>query len=300
MKAPLRVLTGIIAGLTIASCASVESSSEYKALNAQVASTEKKLSDLRSTLQKKKGDFEDLKESQSAEIAEASSQLDAVKQEREANRRALAAKLESPQVRSRVIQEFVTEACKKHGYYDLKSVGVRDGRDDMLQWVKEQVNSDWDFNVSGFAETDTFGSASPQSLLTFNDAAEGPCNSATRRGEEDFYDECRSLSRMQLKKNPEQYKGECIRGSIRIAQYDSNTGPCSFQGYFGGGYDVRVQVGTTLDTATHATAKECDWLDKLVEDKYIEVWAFVLGSYQYSTTSGGNQTVPALRLVAWR
>jgi hypothetical protein len=197
------------------------------------------------------------------------------------------------------------EYQKLHGglqkkWFVYKSMGIHDGEYEQRQWLVEQVNSGWDFMGGGFGETDTFGSASPQSLLTFNDEAEGPCKTAWRRGLEDWNDECRSPSRMQLKKNPEQYKGECIRGSIRIAQYDSNTGPCSFQGYFGGGYDVRVQVGTTLDTATHATAKECDWFDELVEDKYIEVWAFVLGSYQYSTTSGGNQTVPALRLVAWR
>jgi hypothetical protein len=293
MKTPIRSLAAIAAALVVASCASVESSSEYKALNAQVASDEKQLSDFKSKLATEKRDFEYLKDSQSAELAVRSSQIDLAKQQIDSKWSALEKKLKSPQLRSRLINEYAVEDCKYFGYDQRLGMGLFDDLDELREWVNKKEKWKW-----VVPESDTSGSPYP-SLATFKDELDGPCKTALQQGEMDFYKQCKSISRMQLKKNPGQYKGECIRGSIRIAQFDSNTGPCSFQGYFGGGYDVRVQVGVTLDMAKHSTETDCKFLDTLVEDAYIEVWGFVLGSFEYSTTSGGSQTVPALKILRW-
>ena len=102
-----------------------------------------------------------------------------------------------------------------------------------------------------------------------------------------------------INKNPEQFKGKCVKGTVRIAQFDSNTGPCSFQGYIGGGYDVRAQFGQVLDPDKHDEEKECEWTSKLVEDNFITFWAWGLGSFSYDTTSGGKQTVPAFKMVMY-
>ena len=106
---------------------------------------------------------------------------------------------------------------------------------------------------------------------------------------------------MMLKKDTNSYIGKCLRGTVKISQSDAATGPCGFQGYISGDYDVRAQFGLTLDTATHATFTECnDSSKKLTEGRTVEFWGFVIGSYTYTTTSNGSQTIPAFKAVASR
>ena len=111
---------------------------------------------------------------------------------------------------------------------------------------------------------------------------------------------CVSFDRKLLKRNPDEFKGKCLIGTVKIVQADSNTGPCAFQGYIGGGYEVRAQFGTGLDVMMHSSNTDCDEsYKKLTEGRTITFAAISLGSYSYDTTSGGKQTVPAFKIFAF-
>ena len=114
-------------------------------------------------------------------------------------------------------------------------------------------------------------------------------------------EKCETFDRMMQKKDTDSYIGKCLKGTVKISQSDANTGPCAFQGYISGDYDVRAQFGTTLDTATHAIVTDCsDAAKKLTEGRTVEFWGFVIGSYTYTTTSNGSQTIPAFKMLASR
>ena len=111
-------------------------------------------------------------------------------------------------------------------------------------------------------------------------------------------EKCETFDRLMLKKDTDSFIGRCLRGTVKISQSDAATGPCGFQGYISGDYDVRAQFGTTLDTATHASQTECsDTTKKLTEGKTVQFLGFVIGSYTYTTTSNGSMTIPAFKLV---
>ena len=102
-----------------------------------------------------------------------------------------------------------------------------------------------------------------------------------------------------LKKDTNSYIGKCLKGTVRISQSDAATGRCAFHGYIGGDYDVRAQFGATLDAAKHAADTNCnDQLTKLIEGKTVQFMAWAIGSYTYTTTSNGSQTIPAFKIIS--
>ena len=104
---------------------------------------------------------------------------------------------------------------------------------------------------------------------------------------------------MVLKRNPEEFRGKCLTGSARIVQADVNTGPCAFQVYLGGGYEVRAQFGPVLDPVAQSTFKDCTTLAKnLTERKTIRFWGYGVGSYSYTTANNSNMTIPAFKIMA--
>jgi hypothetical protein len=138
----------------------------------------------------------------------------------------------------------------------------------------------------------------PKGLADYSAALKSTrCSS---KADDAFYKTCETVDKKLLNKNPDAFKGKCIKGSARIAQFDSNTGACAFQGYLGGGYDVRAQFGQTLDPNTHDEEKECSWTEELVEDNFIEFYGFGLGSFTYKTSNGGSQTIPAFKMFSYR
>ena len=110
-------------------------------------------------------------------------------------------------------------------------------------------------------------------------------------------DECQTFDRMMLKKDINAFEGQCLKGRVKIAQSDALTGPCGFQGYIDGDYDVRAQFGFTLDASTHSTSTDCiGEAKKLTEGRFIEFTGFAIGLHTYTTSSGSN-TIPAFKIV---
>lgn len=114
---------------------------------------------------------------------------------------------------------------------------------------------------------------------------------------------CSNLDSGQLAKSPARFVGTCMHGFGRVVQFDSNTGPCTFHANIGDRrsawyiYDLRAQFGVTNDPDTQSLFTFCDWLSDIEEDTEIEFWAFGVGSYSYSTTLGGTNTIPAFHIV---
>ncbi len=282
-----RISFMFVAVSSLVACSGVKNSSEYKKLDSEVAALSKKVEELKSLVPSYEASIDEREQSQAIELA-------TLEQQRLDRMDEFAGLLDEIGI-SKVISQFGISACRRQSLEFLKMQAVRDV-DDPEYWAAVQKELDPAEVIFSIQDQ---GDDYPTSVNSY--ASQLAKTSCWRDGENDFYfDYCETVDRLQLKKNPEKFKGKCIRGSVRIAQLDANTGPCSFQGYLSGDYDVRAQFGTTLDTSTHSSVTDCDWTENLVEGKSIEFFGFGLGSYSYSTTSGGSQTVPAFNLVAWR
>ena len=89
----------------------------------------------------------------------------------------------------------------------------------------------------------------------------------------------------------------------RIVQFDSATGPCSFHAELSRSrstrwydYDVRSTFGYLDHVLMSSLLQKCPELDNIDADDYIKVWATVLGSLTYETTTGGTNHVPSFRI----
>ena len=119
----------------------------------------------------------------------------------------------------------------------------------------------------------------------------------------DFLDSCVRVSVDKIGKNPDSLAGDCYVIYGRIVQFDSATGPCSFHADIARNYstnwwdyDIRSTFGYENNELLSAFRRECPELDDIDVDDYIKVWATVLGSFSYETTTGGTSTVPSLRI----
>ena len=266
----------------LSSCANVENSEEYKTLEETVIQIESDVATLEADLSSRSSD---------------TTRLEELKEQREELRKRFDALVADPAGRQRVVNGWGIDACTRYTTAKEQAQGIVDFdyKTDDAFWAKVnelvrpgdlilgEVNSS-EGNLPGFK---TYSTA----------LASTGCES---KAIDAFYDSCETVDKLVMNKNPEAFRGKCVRGTARIVQFDTNTGPCAFQGYLGGGYDVRAQFGETLDPETHSTVKDCEWTSELVEDNFITYFAWGLGAFTYDTSNGGKQTVPAFKIVRYR
>lgn len=107
----------------------------------------------------------------------------------------------------------------------------------------------------------------------------------------------------QLMRGASILQGNCYTENILIWQFDANTGPCSFLGYFshsrryGGEIDTLSQYGYTDDPYAQWAIQVCPELNTVFADDFIVVDAVYLGTYSYETQGGGSNTVQAFRIL---
>ena len=294
MKKSIVVLATVVISGVLSSCGGVKGTKEYKdvqskieKLQAEIATAKKEKAQLTKDVDTKTPD-------DNSAVSKARSAVADAKAERESAHAAVGEALMDNAVRARVVQELWLPACIEQLELYLEAGGKFDSEEDKWDYVteKESTSAYWILAA-------TYEAGEPQGFKKLDDDTDALFESCDKKASNAFYKKCEKFDSLVLKKDPERFKGKCLTGTVRIEQMDSNTGPCAFQGYVGGGYDVRTQFGMTLSTSTHSTYKECDWADKLKENMSIEFWAFGLGAYSYETTNGGNQTVPAFKIIAF-
>lgn len=283
----------IVAAISITGCSNPTSSTEYKSLESEVDGIQVEVDSLQKendSLQTKVNSADSLKK-----------KLEDLKTERETLIGDLATLLSVPSRRSAAISKFSLPACKtwNYAYRDLSA---------KYDNFEEQESDAWWNEIEQLLGVQDFAWANLP-LANFDDfpainqyIAELNPDECGRTYSSNWLDEnCKTFDRLMLKKDTNSYIGKCLKGTVKISQADAATGPCSFQGYISGDYDVRAQFGITLDTATHATSTECsDSAKKLTEGRTVEFWGFVIGSYTYTTKSNVSQTIPAFRQIASR
>jgi len=274
--------------IILLACSNPKDSDAYKQLVVDVGALESE----RDSLQQQVTAIEDL----SAKVEDLSAKVEDLKNQRQQIREKIGKLFEDPQLRQLSIKQFFEPACVAYVLAAYDAFGVTDDADERSKIAGNKINpaaSIWyDY---GFSADDD----SPGKTMFVRDAKITTEKCQGVAGDKWRKENCETFDARFLKKNPNDFKGKCLKGNVKIAQMDSNTGPCAFQGYLNGNYDFRTQFGTKLDVNKQSTVTDCDWTKKLVEGKYIQFWAFGLGSYSYSTTAGGNQTVPAFRLITW-
>ena len=268
-----------VAAIAITGCSGLTSSSEYKSLKSEVDGIQVEVD----SLQEKVDPAEGL-EKQLDEIIKEGTQLISD----------LSTLLSVPGRRSAAVTKFGLPACKSYTYAVSDLTGISDDLDDISNRMKIKLSvrdHDWSalFNTS-----EEYSDGLNQYITEVNFAK---CH-IVHIGNW-LEENCETFDRLMLKKDTNSYIGKCLKGTVRISQSDAATGRCAFHGYIGGDYDVRAQFGATLDAAKHAADTNCDdQLTKLIEGKTVQFMAWAIGSYTYTTTSNGSQTIPAFKITS--
>ena len=268
-----------IAVFTTSSCSNPKSSVEYQAVETEVEALKSQVQALEDSIAQNVTDAQSI-------VSLTSEQEELIN---EFDLRLLVTQ------RSDLVPTRGIDACKSYATASFETLAIVDGfGSDYYAEIHKRIRpgmvilGEDKFNAEDF----------PKGLADYSAALKSTrCSSNANNA---FYKTCETVDKKLLNKNPDAFKGKCIKGSVRIAQFDSNTGACAFQGYLGGGYDVRAQFGQTLDPNTHDDEKECSWTKELVEDNFIEFYGFGLGSFTYKTSIGGSQTIPAFKMFSYR
>jgi hypothetical protein len=287
----------------LAGCSDPKSSAEYRELDSAVNEISSDLAQVEADIADAESSQSEIRSENEAAIATLKTEEGIAKEsvskaetDRNTARDLVSSALMDPSVRRNVIVELVEPACENFAFESQAALGMTDDDDERNRMVAEKIGKRdiyW-WVVSGAGPED------PAGIRTLAEEFAPQGDACWSKGSNRFFDECSKFDRLLLKKDPESFKGKCLQGRVKIAQMDSNTGPCSFQGYLDGDYDVRTQFGMVLDLEAQSAVRDCSWAGDLKEEMTIDFWAFGLGSYSYSTTSGGTQTVPAFRLLAFR
>lgn len=287
----------------LAGCSDPKSSAEYRELDSVVNEISSDLAQVEADIAEAESSQSEIRSENEAAIAILKTEEGIAKEsvskaetDRNTARDLVSSALMDPSVRRKVLVELVEPACEKFGYEYVRGTGVTDDEKDELQRIVAGMVGKK--GMYWWIAADA-GPGDPAGMLALSEEFAPRGDSCFDKGSNRFYDECSKFDRLLLKKDPESFKGKCLQGRVKIAQMDSNTGPCSFQGYLDGDYDVRTQFGMVLDLEIQSAVRDCSWAGELKEEMTIDFWAFGLGSYSYSTTSGGTQTVPAFRLLAF-
>ena len=291
--------------IILLACSNPKDSDAYKQLVVDVGALESE----RDSLQQQVTAIEDL----SAKVEDLSAKVEDLKNQDRQIREKIGKLFEDPQLRQLSIKQFLEPACLAWNVAFLNSIGVTDDFKEQPKFADNKIglaasswynagnSHGWGIGASTAYDQGFFGSDDPPSTKMFARDAYRPKMECSTVASDKWYKEiCETFDSRFMKKNPDNFKGKCLRGTVKIAQMDSSTGPCSFHGYLNGNYDFRTQFGTTLDVDKQSTVTNCNDMKDFVEGKYIKFWAFGLGSYNYNTTSGGNQTIPAFKLAFWR
>lgn len=270
---------------TASSCSNPKSSVEYKSLEAEIEALNSQIQNLESSIEQRSMDEERIT-TLNAKREQLIGQFDAI--------------FSDPIRRKSIASKLGIDACKVLSNKEQGALANLDLTEDLFTSSAWYVETDKGLRPGNvILGTDSFSAENyPQSLADYS--AILAASRCRINAENEFYKKCESVDKRLINKNPEAFKGKCIKGTVRIAQFDSNTGPCAFQGYLGGGYDVRAQFGLTMNPDTQGELKECSWTKNLVEDNFITFWGYGLGAYTYTTSNGGSQTVPAFKMVAFR
>jgi len=297
----LLLLLGAVAPL--AGCSDPKSSAEYRELDSVVNEIFSDLAQVEADIAEAESSQSEIRSENEAAIATLKTEEDIAEEsvskadtDRNTARDLVSSALIDPSVRRNVIVELVEPACENFAFEYKAAEGLTDDEAELFRIVAEKIGKRdiyW-WAASGAKPED------PAGMLALTEEFAPQGDVCWKKGSNKFFKECSKFDRLLLKKDPESFKGKCLQGRVKIAQMDSNTGPCSFQGYLDGDYDVRTQFGMVLDLEIQSAVRDCSWAGDLKEEMTIDFWAFGLGSYSYSTTSGGTQTVPAFRLLAFR
>jgi hypothetical protein len=275
----------VIAAISIfalSSCSNPKSSVEYKALEAEVDSLKSQIETVEESI---------------AKSAENNALIDSVQAELEERRAEFAYVVSGLAIRKDIISVLGKEACAKYVKALQQYVSVSDDYSGGFRAEVDKLSGRPGNAILGNDDF-TIEDEVPQSVVDYS--VELKKTRCSYDAQNEFYKQCETVDKKLINKNPESFKGKCIKGTVRISQFDSNTGPCAFQGYLGGGYDVRAQFGQTLDPNNHNEEKDCEWTEKLVEDNFLTFWGWGLGAYTYTTSNGGSQTIPAFKMVMYQ
>ena len=294
MRKSIVLLTSVVICGVLSSCGGVKGTKEYKDVQLKIEKLQAEIATAKKEKAQLTKDDDTKTPDDNSAVSKARSAVADAKAQRESAFAAVGEALLDNAVRARVIQKLWLPACIEQVELHMEAGGKFDSEEDKWDYVteKESTSSYW-FTASAYL------AGEPQGFKKLDDDTDALSESCDKKAGNAFYKKCEKFDSLVLKKDPERFKGKCLTGTVRIEQMDSNTGPCAFQGYVGGGYDVRAQFGMTLSTLTHSTYKDCDWADKLKENMSIEFYAWGLGVYSYETSSGGNQTVPAFKIIAF-
>lgn len=271
--------------IALSGCSNPKSSAEYKRLEIQTNQLDQEIQNLQSKVDS---------------IDELKADLEQVRSERLRLIDEFVAAIDSPQVRQAAIRKIIEPACKAWAYSENDVKAKLDDSNSAATFDARyaQVGKRVEFWSALMTNASSDYSTKPAFAALSEEARFSKCYE--KYWSQWFDDNCETVDRMALKRNPESFIGKCLKGTVRVAQADSNTGPCAFQGYISGDYDVRAQFGISLMPTLHSLNKNCsEKFGKIVEGRTITFWGFGLGSYSYETTSNGNMTVPAFKILAF-
>jgi hypothetical protein len=116
-----------------------------------------------------------------------------------------------------------------------------------------------------------------------------------------------------FQKDSASYVGTCIHFWANVFQFDANTGPCSFLGFYGNypaQYNFQYEGGTVrvdgreqptgvsvADGSRSVPGGTCGLLGPIVDGDNVEVWGVVDSVDSYSTTVGGTNTYTIVKIV---
>ena len=284
----------MVAAMSITACSSPSSSAEYKSLKSEVDGIQVEVNGIQVEVNGIQVEVDSLQTKVDSADSLAK-KLENLKKERVVLMNNFATLLSVPSRKSAAISKFALPACKTFTdttfdlwakYDDIDSTAYKNELKGIIgarDYVWSSLRSTFESYPDGVNKYIT--------ELDFDECYTTNWRNWMKR-------ECKTFDRLMLKKDTNSYIGRCLKGTVKISQSDAATGPCAFQGYISGDYDVRAQFGITLDAAKHAADTACtDAAKKLTEGKTVQFWGFVIGSYTYTTTSNGSQTVPAFKVM---
>jgi hypothetical protein len=101
---------------------------------------------------------------------------------------------------------------------------------------------------------------------------------------------CETVDIDSLEKDPDKYRGDCVRMWACIVQYDTNTGVCTFRAEMSATKNSRWYNydGNALFSAENASF--CPELDGIDNNDFVQIWATGNGTTNCDTQAGGTAT----------
>jgi hypothetical protein len=290
LRTPFVMVTAV---LIVAGCSNVKDTSEYKALTSEVSQLQNDVTAAKNSLSASEKELKSITSVSNT----ATTKLKKLQDTGEANLTKISQALETDAIRSQALQKFALPACSAAEKAFHEAGVVTDDDSDVAKFIAKKIGASkyawWGATRSALDDDKYSG------IRRFTAEFDAYREECQQTGSDAFFDTCKTFDKRFLKKDPESFKGKCIRGRVKVAQFEAtSTGKCAFQGYLDNDYDFRAQFGVSLDPNTHQEQTDCSWTSEIVEDLTINFWAVGLGSFTYTTTNGNKLTVPAFKLLA--